>query len=613
MAIQRDFTPVYYNAKSPTLLSVFPFANPAVLVIFTRFEFWAYIALHALFAFLQIYDFVEFPVDWQAAGAYQYFCTFFLTFYNAHCFARYELLYQQSTAVLDSAALFVRELTLSLKAPETWAHRLQSTKYVLASTYIFFFAATGHPMTIVEWEEVVKKGLLTKSEARMLMEYPGPEIVPILSIWSMNLVTDALEMDCYWLPEKVQKVAHNYNRLDKLHLAMNSHIRNIAETNALPIPYAYWHLVNLIFALNFCLIAMILATYKNWFTVLPFSMTLMLFMALREVSNQLADPFGDDIVDFPLGKYLDHVFDQCISLVFAFSSKEAYERSRAGIYAYEAQNFTELQLRHKMETEMLGSIGYRQHVDGVYIWERDAPLRVASSLNEAQPLTEILKQSLSRFDPDTGRDEETQEMSIEWQMLQNQNLTRTLKTLKDQNDSNERLERLRNKLFERGEEREHGGQKQNQTHASIDTDDADFPMKRPGKKLTMSALRKRDEEHHWRKSDEESVSSFGSRPRRPHTITGEGTQRSFRPEDVKFTSFEDAREKLKQILEPPKQRHRDSVDLTNMRKHNHAGDTTSDAGSNPSRGPKPTPREQAALDSVPQASPRSTDHFVLKM
>jgi predicted membrane chloride channel (bestrophin family) len=392
---------VNYDPKQPTLKSFMPWTNPSLVKVFTSVEFWFYTFMHTFVVFLTITDIVPLlDVDWKAAGAFQYFTTFFLTFYNGNCYARYQKLYSACTELMDGALLFVRELTICFKDETTWKHRLQATKWLLAAVDLFFMGVCGNKLSMKGWSEVVKKGLLTRPEAQMLLRYPGPEIVPILTTWTMIAVADGLEKPCFhekknpaWPICRTQKIAHLHNRLDRILIKVMTAYREISETMAQPIPYAYWHLMNLVFTLNFMLLAMILASFRHWLTIVPYCMALMTFMGLREVSNQLADPFGDDIVDFPLAKYLDYTFDHSICLLTAFTSEDAYERVRKQIHA--SPLFDDRQIRRHMNPERLYNEAYVAHTDGVFIWEREQPLQEASVVYEKESLQEQLRKSLA--------------------------------------------------------------------------------------------------------------------------------------------------------------------------------------------------------------------------
>lgn len=388
--------PVYYNPKQPTLTSLAPWSNPALLKIFLRFEFWFYLVTHVVLVALSITEVLpSMPVEWRACGSFQYFTTFFLTFYNDHCYRRYESLYFHCTKVMDSVILYVRELTVSFHHPSLWKHRLQASKYLLAACNLFFMGINGEKLNRKEWAEVVKKGLLTKKEAQMLIKYPGPEVVPVLTVWAMMCIGHALEQDAFH-SRRNQKIAHVFNRLDNLMVQMMQSYRNISETMAMPIPFAYWHLMNLVFALNFFLLSLMLADLRIWLSIIPYTMALTTFMGLREVSNQLADPFGDDIVDFPLHKYLDHTFDQAACLLEAFSSRDAYERTRRQIVR--VRPFGEGQVRRHLDQDALYyNTSYKAHQDGVFIWEDESPLQGYSGMVHEHTLQQQLRDALANL------------------------------------------------------------------------------------------------------------------------------------------------------------------------------------------------------------------------
>lgn len=392
---------VNYDPKQPTLASLAPWRNPALVKIFFSVEFWLFMGFHAAVVFgLQTEIIPELPVDWKASGAFQYFTTFFLTFYNGNCYARYQTLYTNCCDLMDAALLFVRELVICFKDETTWKHRLQAVKWLLAGVDLFFMGVCGNKLSMKEWSEVVKKGLLTKPEAQLLLKYPGPEVVPILMTWTMMAVTDALELPCFherknpdWFLPRIQKIAHLHNRLDLILTKLTIAYRTISETMAQPIPFAYWHLMNLVFSLNFLLLALILASFGHWLTIVPYSMALMTFMGLREVSNQLADPFGDDIVDFPLAKYLDYTFDHSVCLLQAFSANDAYDRVRRQIYS--CTPFNDRQFRRHVKPENLYSEAFAAHTDCMYIWEKEQPLAECATVYEKESLQDQLRKSLS--------------------------------------------------------------------------------------------------------------------------------------------------------------------------------------------------------------------------
>merc|ERR1719171_1705646 len=101
--------------------------------------------------------------------------------------------------------------------------------------------------------------------------------------------------------------------------------------------------MNVILVLNFFLLAIIPAVFlQTYMTVIPYGVALLIYMGLREVSTALADPFGQDEVDFPVSRFLDYTFDHAICLLESFSTPEAYFRTRTILET--AQGFSEEQL-----------------------------------------------------------------------------------------------------------------------------------------------------------------------------------------------------------------------------------------------------------------------------
>merc|ERR1739848_532622 len=97
--------------------------------------------------------------------------------------------------------------------------------------------------------------------------------------------------------QRSQRIAHVHNRLDRNLVTMIHSYQAIGHIMALPIPFPYYHLMNIVLLFNFIILALIFANFKTWVTIFPFMTALLVFMGLREVSTALADPFGQDAVD----------------------------------------------------------------------------------------------------------------------------------------------------------------------------------------------------------------------------------------------------------------------------------------------------------------------------
>lgn len=424
----------YYDPEQSSIRALLQWKKSSIRWVVQRPEFWLFLSFHiflVISARANIVDWVPSGEKWKVNGAFQYFTTFFLTFYNSNCYQRYEYLYPCCMSVMDGVLLVVRELTVSFRSPDTWKHRLAATKYLLAGCYLFFFGLAQETLSIDKWSEVVKKGLLTKHEAQMLMKYPGGDVVPVVNTWVMIVLVDALKKDSLWR-QRSQRVAHIHNRLNFLMVPLMRAQGKAAETMAMPIPFAYWHLMNLVFSLNFFLLAFSLASYRNIMTIIPYAMALLTFMGLREVSNALADPFGEDSVDFPLEKYLDFTFDQSVCLLQAFSHEMAYERVAAQIK--ETKPFEESQLRHTIPASGQGALyndGFRAHESGTFLWTRETPLQrlTVDYVNNLEGLRKQLTESLAHLHIEPDDSGSASKELAEARRRQSEELTKKLKQL----------------------------------------------------------------------------------------------------------------------------------------------------------------------------------------
>lgn len=165
---------------------------------------------------------------------------------------------------------------------------------------------------------------------------------------------------------------------------------------ALPIPFAYWHLMNLVFALNFLLLSIVMASFRTWLTIAPYGMALLIFMGLREVANALADPFGSDSVDFPLVQFLDYTFDHSVCLLEAFSHPDAYRWVKTAVQ--DSTPFGDGHLRRNIQAENLYKEKFRSYFDNPHMWNQDMPIRRQIRILEKKiDLSCHLKESLSKL------------------------------------------------------------------------------------------------------------------------------------------------------------------------------------------------------------------------
>mmetsp|Transcript_31399 Transcript_31399/g.73283 ORF Transcript_31399/g.73283 Transcript_31399/m.73283 type:complete len:447 (-) Transcript_31399:144-1484(-) len=337
---------VYYDPQQSVVRSLLSWHGTVFSLVLRKPEFWLYILLHfgavtVCIFFLEEGNLDNFP--WAVATVMQHFMTFFITFYNDMCYERYMLImYPACTEMMDSVALFIQEMNISLHHQQLYRHRIAATKYLTAAVHEFYMIVTGGKMSRESWQELVNRGLLTTTEAEMLMLYPDSRTTLVLTSWVLFIIRDALFQDCCWQPRSQQTV-HIFNRhivqVKKFIRAAN----RVGNYMAMPILFGYYHLMNVILLTNILLLAIVPAFMRTYLTVFPFSVALLIYFGLREVSMSLADPFGKDVLDFPVPSFVNHIFDRCICLLEAFALPET--RSLVIDQVHKCRNFTDEQLK----------------------------------------------------------------------------------------------------------------------------------------------------------------------------------------------------------------------------------------------------------------------------
>lgn len=369
----------YYDSDQTMASSLFVFSRTKTIfgMVFKQYEFWFFIGLHCgvIFA-LRVgrLDPEELNMfNWEAAESTTLFTTFFITFYNQHCFERYLSLYQSCMNVLEALFFFVHEMVVSMSNPKLEHHRILTMKYMLACTHVFFMGTTGSFGRTSQWKELVSRGLLTRVEATQLAMLAGGfhEGVLVLAAWSMQVIDMALhEQEAFKEDKnKILGVAYIHNRLNDHVDALLQSVHDIVDILALPIPFQYFHCMNVVLLINLTLIGFVTATFGTYMTIFPYGVSVLFFMGLREVSTNLADPFNGGDSDFPVGAFLQYSFDSCICLLEAF--RHEYTEHYASRVVAKTRNFSPEQLSFLSSAVLLYQLNYDPSTSSPFSWNRE--------------------------------------------------------------------------------------------------------------------------------------------------------------------------------------------------------------------------------------------------
>lgn len=332
-------------------------------LVLQRPEFYGYIVWNLLCTTICIFAIEPDMIDsfnWDAASIMQYVMTFFVTFYNDKCFERYQTLYPACQDFMDNVVNLVQEMNVSLPWRDLHYHRIAVTKYLLAIVQEYFMIVCGGKLQAKSWDEFVLKGLLTKEECKMLEQFPGGESTFVLTSWVMFILRDALVQDCMWRSKPgykdwmPQQTVHIFNRHQSYIIEMQKACHKIGYTMANPIPFAYYHLMNVILIFNIGLTATFTALFRSYMSVFPFAIGLLVYMGMREISCALADPFGRDSIDFPIPDFIRQNFDNAVSQLLAFIRADVREMLLNQIENVE--DFQDHHLRRSCKQSLFGNM-----------------------------------------------------------------------------------------------------------------------------------------------------------------------------------------------------------------------------------------------------------------
>jgi len=374
----------YYEQKDPIYNALLVFFRTQTVfgLVIKRLEFWVYLALHVVFMtmfYLGGWDTGDLgALQWEAVNATMMFMVFLLTFFNGVCYERYLLLYDHCMEVLDHTTFFVQEIVVSLSPASVELHRIRAVKYIIAMLHIFFVGATGRMKSKADWKQLVDRGLLTMLEAEQLQHYPSQsvETVLVLATWAMQIVDKALQDDAFW-HARSQRIAHTHNRLQWHITGVLDGIHKIGDMLALPIPYPYYHAINVVLLFNMMMLCIITASFRTYQTVFPFVISLFFFLGLREVAAALSDPFNSEGSSLPISSFLEYAFDTSVCLLEAFRCGDADEFTRDLLL--HTREFTDDQLRHELTDEVLYKQSFDPQMFSPFSWNREMPLNLMTA------------------------------------------------------------------------------------------------------------------------------------------------------------------------------------------------------------------------------------------
>ena len=192
--------------------------------------------------------------------------------------------------------------------------RGNATRHFLSSMHILYYSLHGEDFDDDEWQVIVDRCLLTPGEVALLRNYAG--FKPFLTLtWALEeaqaqvrekTLTDDLGQSIR------EEVVHAQFR--EVAYKFRGHCGQIINLLKEPVPFPYFHLLNMMLIIQLGLTAYALATKVIWqFGVIMMLIISLVLLGMRGLAVQLSNPFGDDSVDFNLESFMSGAYKNALS------------------------------------------------------------------------------------------------------------------------------------------------------------------------------------------------------------------------------------------------------------------------------------------------------------
>lgn len=305
-----------YDSDAGHIAVTLRFGNSVIPDIVRRREFWLFLAAHVVCVVLYKTDIRGFNPEgksvkdmWNSTKAVTAITVFFQVFYTNSSYTRYIKVYQIVRQIFDDIVMTVFDLRL-FASPKSAAHARLATRFLFASVLLFFSKLDedqNGETPLASLNKALEPKLLTEKERTILNSFPSAERHRIILHWCYDVFLTAGVR--FKIPVNVKKVVlDRFGRAHKLMLELEDII-------GLPVPFQYFHLMNVLLVVNLSLWAYTMAASDSFYGIAIFFVVELIFMGMMRVGSALSDPFGSDAVDFPMAAWLYDVFDRAEMLL----------------------------------------------------------------------------------------------------------------------------------------------------------------------------------------------------------------------------------------------------------------------------------------------------------
>ncbi|GAQ85756.1 hypothetical protein KFL_002530010 [Klebsormidium nitens] len=293
---------------------LFHLGASSIKMVFQSVSFWGLIAAHLLLlVFYYKVSNQHSKVDTATADGYPWpfirsstyagylgsLVSFCLVFQTTQSYNRFFQQYTACCEILSSSSAFAMGIRTHFPDgafPDAAAVRTRLQKYLMAQLYLGFTWLPHYKANnLHEWAfgHVSKMGLLLPEEEGKLLALPHSAV---LYLEIELLIEDLLFRE--FARGHISERSHDY--LAQFKGSMMNNFDLIYNLAAMPVPFAFYQLLNVMAIGYLALLCYTYISLSYFYSLVPFALTALVTLGLRELSNALADPFGADETDIPI-------------------------------------------------------------------------------------------------------------------------------------------------------------------------------------------------------------------------------------------------------------------------------------------------------------------------
>jgi hypothetical protein len=315
-----------YDEEASTVMIVFTWYGTMFPLVLRKPLFWMMIFFHLIllgidggwFYGWRPWD-VDESIDYALLSMPINLLVFFAVFYGSQCYGRFFDFYSNCVGIGARTMEWVGLVTMHIPRDSTlhW----NCCRFILAAAHVQYYEVNSadsihNSVDSEEWKVIVARKLLSVEEAAGMQQYAG--YGPWLLItWALQEVKVALLRT----PENDRgrsqyELVKTYERFELVAMNLRSHMGTIWNMLKQPVPFAYFHLLVLLNSAVLGMLAYGMVGMGDWFVTLAiYTLATLALMGLRELAVAMADPFGDDTIDFKLEKFLEASFKNTLALL----------------------------------------------------------------------------------------------------------------------------------------------------------------------------------------------------------------------------------------------------------------------------------------------------------